>query len=183
MARRAGSGRLICENCLFIDVREWNHLGYLRAGQSFTWSWDRAGKPIGSISIRTEADAAVLTYRAQHPGEIESRPVQQRVPIVWTVCNLGGCRPWFRCTVNSACNRRAAILYGAGDLYACRHCYRLAYATSKRAQGFATLAGHGKSGCGSAAAQTCANPFQQSRTGCTDPPIIAFAHVAKPQIR
>jgi hypothetical protein len=53
---------------------------------------------------------------------------------------------------------------------------------SKRAQGFATLAGLEKSGCVSAAAQTCAHPFPKSREGCTDPPIIALAHVVKPQI-
>jgi hypothetical protein len=142
MARRAGSGRIACENCLFIDVRDWNRRGYLRAGQSFTWSWNRAGKPIGSISVRTEADAAILTYRSQRPGEIESRPVQQRVPIVWTMCNLGGCRPWFRCIVYSGsrcCGRRAAILYAAGDLYACRHCYGLAYLSQRESPRFRNI--------------------------------------------
>jgi hypothetical protein len=142
MARRAGSGRVICENCLFIDVRDWYRRGYLRAGQSFSWSWDRAGKPIGSISVRTEADAAVLTYRAQRPGENEWRPVQQRVPIVWTMCHLGGRRPWFRCIVYSGgrcCGRRAAILYGAGDLYACRRCYGLAYASQQESPRFRNI--------------------------------------------
>ena len=142
MARRAGSSRLICENCLFIDVREWGRLGYLRAGQSFTWSWDRAGKSIGSISVRTEADAAILTYRSQRLGEVASKPVQQRVPIVWTMCNLGGRRPWFRCTVCSGgrfCGRRAAILYAGGDLYACRHCYRLTYASQQESPRFRNI--------------------------------------------
>jgi len=27
------------------------------------------------------------------------------------------------------CGRRVAILYAGGDLFACRHCYRLAYAS------------------------------------------------------
>jgi hypothetical protein len=142
MARRAGGGRVVCESCLFIDVRDWNRRGYLRAGQSFTCSWDCAGKPIGSISVRTEADAAILTYRSRHPGEVASRPVQQRVPIVWTMCHLGGRRPWFRCTVYSRgryCGRRAAILYAGGDLYACRHCYGLAYASQQESPRFRNI--------------------------------------------
>ena len=142
MARHAGSGRVTCKSCLFIDVRDWNRRGYLRAGQSFTWSWECAGKPIGSISVRTEADAAILTYRSQHPREVASRPVQQRVPIVWTMCHLGGRRPWFRCTVYSAgryCGRRAAILYAGGDLYACRHCYRLVHASRQESPRFRNI--------------------------------------------
>jgi hypothetical protein len=42
----------------------------------------------------------------------------------------GGLRPWFRCAVHSNgryCGRRVAKLYAAGELFACRHCYGLAY--------------------------------------------------------
>jgi len=42
----------------------------------------------------------------------------------------GGRRPWFLCSVYSNdqyCGRRAAVLYGAGELFACRRCYGLAY--------------------------------------------------------
>ena len=56
----------------------------------------------------------------------------QRVPIVWTPCTLGGRRPWFRCEVytnRKYCGSRAAILYSAGELFACRRCHRLAYAS------------------------------------------------------
>jgi hypothetical protein len=44
--------------------------------------------------------------------------------------HFDGRRPWFRCAVYSNgqyCGRRAAVLYAAGDLFACRHCYGLAY--------------------------------------------------------
>jgi hypothetical protein len=50
--------------------------------------------------------------------------------ITWTNCALGGSRPWFVCSVYSNgrfCGRRVAILYAAGDLFACRLCYGLAY--------------------------------------------------------
>ena len=47
----------------------------------------------------------------------------------WTPCNLGGQRPWFRCPARG-CGRRVAILYG-GAIFACRHCYRLAYPSQR----------------------------------------------------
>lgn len=47
----------------------------------------------------------------------------------WTPCNLGGQRPWFRYPARG-CGRRVAILYGGG-IFACRHCYRLAYPSQR----------------------------------------------------
>ena len=47
-----------------------------------------------------------------------------------TACHFGGQRPWWVCTVYSNgryCGRRAAVLYCAGELFACRRCYGLAY--------------------------------------------------------
>ena len=96
--------------------------------------WNRAGVPCGSISVRTETDAVVLLFRSQHPGETEWKSTEQRVPILWTACHLGGRRPWFRCPVYSNgqyCGRRVAVLYAAGDLFACRHCYGLGYASQQ----------------------------------------------------
>jgi hypothetical protein len=56
----------------------------------------------------------------------------QRVPITWTECHLGGRRPWFNCAVyanGQYCGRRVAKVYQAGDVFACRHCCGLAYAS------------------------------------------------------
>ena len=61
--------------------------------------------------------------------------VQQQVPIRLTACHLGGVRPWFVCSVYSDgryCGRRAAILYCAGELFACRQCYGLSYASQQQ---------------------------------------------------
>ena len=88
MARAANGGRLTCEICLAIDVREWKRRGLLRPGQMFPVFWNRAGVPCGSISVRTETDAVVLIFRSQHPGETEWKSTEQRVPILWTTCNL-----------------------------------------------------------------------------------------------
>ncbi len=134
MARPAYGGRPTCEGCASIDVRRWHREGRLHAGQYFSWSWTCAGEPSGSISVRTEADAVVLIFRSRSGQDSEWKSVEQRVPIIWTECHLGGRRAWFRCTVHCRgryCGRRVALLYGAGELFACRRCYGLAYASQQ----------------------------------------------------
>jgi hypothetical protein len=69
-------------------------------------------------------------------GATEWKSIEQRVPITWTVCHFGGQRPWFICSVYSGgryCGRRAAVLFAAGELFACRRCYGLAYASQQEA--------------------------------------------------
>ena len=132
MARPAGDGRLTCESCRSIDVREWARRGYLRPHQLFLWSWTRDGEPWGSITVRIGPHpvpgAVILSFRSRGPGASRWRSQEQRVRITWTACHLGGWRPWFRCS----CGRRAAKLYdAAADFFACRHCCGLAYASQQ----------------------------------------------------
>jgi hypothetical protein len=78
---------------------------------------------LGSIDVRTEADAVVLTFTANHDWKYD-----QRVPLVWTKCHFGGERCWFRC----CCGRRAAILYMRNaPVFACRHCCGLVFASQR----------------------------------------------------
>jgi hypothetical protein len=46
-----------------------------------------------------------------------------------TPCTYGGTRAWFRCPARGY-GRRVTILYG-GAIFACRHCYRLAYPSQR----------------------------------------------------
>jgi hypothetical protein len=128
----AGGGRVTCESCQSIDVREWARRGYLRPNERFSWSWSRDGECCGSITVRTGSDAVpgavVLSFRSRGSSGKRWKSVEQRVPVTWTGCHLGGWRPWFRCS----CGRRAARLYaGASDFFACRHCHGLAYASQQ----------------------------------------------------
>jgi hypothetical protein len=81
-------------------------------------------------------------YRSRSWGATEWKSVEQRVPITWTACHFGGQRPWFVCSVYSEgryYGRRVAVLYGAGDYFACRQCHSLAYASQQesiRERGF-----------------------------------------------
>jgi hypothetical protein len=115
-------------------VREWHRQGLLRApGQRFSYCWTRNGKPSFSIGVRTEADAVILTIG----GSSDWKSVEQRVPLVWTRCHLGGARPWFRCSAfvgSRPCGKRVAKLYlrdTAVFVFACRHCCGLAYASQR----------------------------------------------------
>ena len=130
MARWPIGARDTCESCKSIDVRRWHREGHLSEGQYFSWSWTCGGEPSGTIGVRTKGDAVVLTYRARNLLATEWKSIEQRVPITWTNCHLGGCRPWFVCSVSANgryCGRRVAVLYAAGELFACRRCYDLAY--------------------------------------------------------
>ena len=98
-------------------------------------SWTRGGEAAGSITVRVEDAAVVLSYRSCRPGSSEWKSIQQRVPIRSTACHFTGVRPWFVCQAH--CNgrnggRRAAILYGAGELFACRRCYGLSYTSQQQ---------------------------------------------------
>ena len=165
-----------------IDVRRWHREGLLRAGQLFSSSSMRGGEPARSIRVRTERDAVILTYRSGSWGASESKSIEQRVPIAWTACHLGGQRPWFVCPVycnGRYCGRRAAVLYGAGELFACRRCYGLAYASQQETP-MRGISQAQKIRTNSTAAPTFASRSRRSRNECTGEPIIACAACMTP---
>ncbi len=111
-----------------IDVRRWQRDGLLNPHQSFAWQWTRDDEVYASIRVRTEPGRVILTYRHRSNGD-EWKDESYQVNLDWSDCNLGGKRPWFLCPARG-CGRRVAILYG-GSIFACRHCFQLAY-TSQR---------------------------------------------------
>jgi hypothetical protein len=120
--------RATCEASLSVDVREWHRQGFLRpAGLRFSHSWTRNGMPWDSIDVRLRADAVVLTIK----GGSKRKSAEQRVPLEWTRCHLGGVRPWFRCSASVGgrpCGRRVAKLFWCGtSVFGCRQCCGLVY--------------------------------------------------------
>ena len=120
-----------------IDVRRWKRDGLLEPHQSFCWQWSRHGEVVASIRVRTETNRVLLTYRYRS-GDEDWKDKSYPICLDWTACNLGGKRPWFRCPAR-ACGRRVAILYLGGSIFACRHCYQLAY-PSQRETGYYRMA-------------------------------------------
>ncbi|MGI5818391.1 MAG: hypothetical protein ACOX9R_09875 [Armatimonadota bacterium] len=116
-----------------LDVRQLDREGALRTGRETRWEWRdaRTGEQTAWILITGGRDAITLDYKIRRQGE-EWQEVAEHVPLERTPCNYGGSRPWFRCpgVVNGVpCERRVAILYGAGRYFLCRHCYDLRYET------------------------------------------------------
>ncbi|AUN30297.1 hypothetical protein [Niveispirillum cyanobacteriorum] len=112
-----------------LDVMKLHRAGSLRPGYWGTWQWSYQDGTTATIQQRANESEIVLIYKYR-PGFGDWEPVEQRVPIDWTACRYGGSRPWFRCVCFSGgqyCGKRVAKLYGAGKLFACRHCYRLGY--------------------------------------------------------
>ncbi|NLF50561.1 MAG: hypothetical protein GX577_05445 [Leptolinea sp.] len=110
-----------------IDIRWLKKHGYLQPGSVGSLSWSFRGEQTGSIGYRMEADHMILSYQHRfRGGDWES--VEQKIILDWTVCNYGGTRPWFLCP---NCGKRVAVLYGAGKLFLCRHCYGLTYSSQQ----------------------------------------------------
>jgi hypothetical protein len=129
-----GSGRQGGKTCtgdmLALDVRRLQRAGRLSPDQSFNWRWSRNGESIGHINIHTGTDRVTLIYRQRDRGG-EWQAMNYPVRLTWTSCNYGGRRAWWLCPA-VGCARRVAVLYG-GKVYACRHCYRLAYKSQREA--------------------------------------------------
>lgn len=83
---------------------------------------------IASIQVRTESGHLTLMYRYRG-GDSDWRDMQYTVSLDWTPCHFGSERAWFICPA-AGCGRRVAILYG-GSIFACCHCFRLAYPSQR----------------------------------------------------
>jgi len=110
-----------------IDIRRWHKKNLLVPGTSFSTRWFRNDKVTGSISVLANEKCVILNYR--HKKLEEWVNINYPVDLEWTSCNFGGKRPWFICPAQD-CGRRVAILYG-GAVFACRHCYQLAYQSQR----------------------------------------------------
>lgn len=115
-----------------IDVRRWQRDGLLAPHRIFGWQWSRDGEVVASIRVRTEPDRVILTYRHRSGGE-DWKDENYPIYLSWSDCHQGGQRPWFLCPARG-CGRRVAVLYG-GEIFACRHCYQLAYPSQRETSG------------------------------------------------
>ncbi|NQY60776.1 hypothetical protein [Cognatishimia sp.] len=115
-----------------IDIRWLKREGLLESGVSRSITWSRGGEVTGSINVRSEPGRVILDYRQRDRGG-EWQPERYPVYLDTTPCHMGGERHWFLCPARG-CGRRVAILYG-GAIFACRHCYRLAYPSQREKPG------------------------------------------------
>ena len=91
------------------------------------------------VQGHTAANSIILSDRQRSFGSDQWEQKDYPVRLVRTPCHYGGHRTWFLCPARG-CGRRVAILY-AGNIFACRHCYGLAY-HSQRVQGYQRALSH-----------------------------------------
>lgn len=115
-----------------LDVQRLQRDGLLTPGKSFGWNWIRDGETVASINVLAEIERVILNYR-HRSSEGEWKSEEYPVSLDWTPCTYGGRRVWFLCPA-SGCGRRVAHLYGGG-IFACRHCYKLAYSSQRESNG------------------------------------------------
>jgi hypothetical protein len=105
-------GRRTVEQTRSIDIRTLQRADYFCAPKDGSWIWRINGKVVGEA--RTGWDGERLTIR------------DQVIDIGRTPCRFGSYRLWFRCS----CGQHVSTVYSPnGRPWACRHCYRLTYAT------------------------------------------------------
>lgn len=122
---RFSTPRNVTSSYLRLDIRKLHREGFLIPGRASVCQWSRGHTVRASISLAVsgsdKADVLTLSYCANH------EPVEEQVRLEWTPCNYGGERPWTLCL---RCWRRVAVLYG-GRRFLCRHCYDLAYQSTR----------------------------------------------------
>ena len=117
-------GKATTSGFLRLDVRQWQREGLLTPGKSFIAHWTCNGEKTASVNVQAESGRIILSYRNRNDGG-EWESLEYPVYLDLTGCHYGGGRVWFLCPAQG-CGRRVAILYG-GKVFACRHCYNLAY--------------------------------------------------------
>lgn len=112
-----------------LDVRKIKRAGRLIPGSGWSWIWSRNGETVATIAMQAGTGNVRLIYRQRTHGG-EWRDMAYTVWLAYTPCNLGGQRVWWQCP-GAGCGRRVAVLYGGAGIFACRHCYRLAYRSQR----------------------------------------------------
>lgn len=139
-----GSGRhgghRTADESLRIDLAWMMRNGLAAAGVARTGSlqWTCRGEPSGNISytcdMRDEMNASMtLKFTVTNHATGQRRDYIQRVPMTFSVPNLGGKRWWMLCPFT---HRRVAKLYcpPGGHEFASRHAWKLGYQSQRIAK-------------------------------------------------
>lgn len=131
-----GSGRKFGKTCTedmgALDVRSLQRDGRLMPGSSCTLSWKRRGEVTATVRVAAETDRAWLEHQVRDKAG-HWQELRYQVELCRTPCTYGGSRLWWKCPV-PGCGRRVALLF-AGQVFACRHCHKLAYRSQRETDG------------------------------------------------
>jgi hypothetical protein len=140
--RSKSNAKPLVEDCRVLDIGFLVREGMVRPDyyRRSGLSWSRNGEKVGSIGyeVDTREDNGTLRliYNVGREGQ-EKVAQDYTVALETTRIVSGGERWWFRCSARRnggpKCCRRVGKLYlpPSGRVFACRHCYDLAYSSSR----------------------------------------------------
>lgn len=99
----------------------------LKPGRHTTLSWNRGGRPSGSIGLSVTEQGLRLQYQLSD-GNGAGLAVDELIPFARSPTNFGGARLWLTCL---RCRRRVGVLYG-GRYFRCRTCHGLRYQSQEQ---------------------------------------------------
>ena len=123
-------------------VRLWHREGRLGDSHDFSWSCTCGGEPSGTITVHKEQDGVVLIYQARSLLAIKWKSHRTAGANHMDDLPPGWPPSMIICPVRRDgryCGQRVAVLYGAGELFACRRCYDLAYGSQQEKPMFRNL--------------------------------------------
>lgn len=138
--------RLAVEDCRKLPMKI-IHSRILEGWRSGTVTWSQGGEPRGNISYRVTGldapESVHLIYTLTKHDTKEKKDFDYPVGLETTPLPWGGLRYWFTCPARG-CGRRVSVLYlpPQGEIFACRHCYRLSYRS--RQEGYRDRAFYGR---------------------------------------
>lgn len=98
---------------------------------SSVWQWLRNGNVVSSIGYEINTLGNDPWLRVHYQNKRTGKDYDYKIKLVTTQPNYGGERWWFLCPAHG-CNRRVGVLF-LGQIFACRHCHNIAYATQNQA--------------------------------------------------
>jgi hypothetical protein len=137
--------KVLVENCRVLDLNALVRDGVVRAGTGRVCSgltWRRNEVAVASVRLEvftTDTGGTLRLSYALKRGD-QQKELDYHVDLETTALVSGGRRWWFRCPARRQggppCRRRCAKLYlpPRSDVFACRRCHDLAYASSRESR-------------------------------------------------
>lgn len=105
---------------------------------SGSWVWSQDGEQKSSVSYEINTLDEYSPYLRVHYTNTKTQEKHDyKINLSTTSLNYGGKRWWFHCPARG-CGKRVGVLYLA-TIFACRHCYNLAYPTQNESPAYRIL--------------------------------------------
>lgn len=114
-----------------LDIPSLKRLGFFERNCFGTLNWNCNGEPSGSVRISVTDARLIVSYRKKERGSEEWIDYKNEINLLTTECNYGGERKWLECPY---CKRRMGVLTLGNDGFACRHCYKVPYASQQESK-------------------------------------------------